>query len=107
MDRDTWAGLYRKLTIAFNKPISGEQAGIMFEALQDLPNERMHEAITRTIRTSKHWPTVADLREQTQAVAVAEYRNSATGIEIVPMTDEQQAGILKAIREAKAKLGWA
>jgi hypothetical protein len=106
LDRDTWADSYRKLAIAYNKPLSAEQAGIMFDGLSDLPLSRVHAAVLRVIKTAKHFPSVAEIREMCSTLASEEYRSvQSTAPHYEPISDEQRDSLLKFMREVKEKLG--
>ena len=64
MERDVWTKHYKKLLLAYNKPMNVEQLGLYFDALQTYAGTLVGEAIDLIVKGRQHWPTVADIRDK-------------------------------------------
>lgn len=74
MDREMWSKHYKRLAVAFNKPVNGEQAAIYFTALESLPGAIVALAVDDVIKNRPHWPHASDIREKaTSILAGKEY----------------------------------
>lgn len=106
MTRPTWDACYDRLTRAFGRPYDAQQAAIFFDALADVPNERMVKAITRVVNDEKHFPVPAVLRAACDALAAADYRarDPMPWLSDPPMTEAQTADLLALLRATKEKL---
>lgn len=73
MNRKTFANQIAYLSAAYDREVSTEVAGVYWHQLGSLPDAPFIEAVESYVNASKFWPTVAELRELTQA----SMRNSA------------------------------
>jgi len=106
MTKEIWAHCYNRLTVTFNKPANLEQMRIYYEALADVPDARMEQAICRVIRLERSFPVPAVLREACDQIAAAAYREAGPNLSFLdqPISDEQTAELLALIRATKVKL---
>lgn len=68
MERDVWMREYKRLTTAFGKKTSAEQAAVFFESLRSHAAACVAEAVSQVIREAKYFPTPADIAEKARAV---------------------------------------
>jgi len=67
------------LMAAYRQDLSEAEFAIRKQFLADLPFEPTKEAVSQLVRTSKFFPTIAEIRDQTKACVEAQKRK-AVGI---------------------------
>jgi hypothetical protein len=78
MERQAWASHYKKLTLAYNKPMNQEQMGVYYEALHTYSGMLVGEAVDALIKDRQHWPPVADVRDKITSILASKTYEPAT-----------------------------
>jgi len=78
MDRDVWTKHYKKLILAYNKPMNVEQMGVYYEALHTYSGLLVGEAVDALVKDRPHWPHVADVRDKISSILASKIYEPAT-----------------------------